>query len=294
MASETRIAGILLACTVCVSVANAQNNDFSSVEVTAHHVAGNFYYLAGRGGNIGVLAGADGVVMVDTQFAPLTDKIMAAIAGITDADVRVVINTHVHGDHTGGNENLRALGLPVFAHDNVRIRMAKGVNGGEPSPSAAMPAATFSNEMHLYLNGENVRIFKVPPAHTDGDVYVYFPVSDVLHMGDVFRTTGYPLFDVGNGGSARGTIEALDVALALAGPNTKMVPGHGDVSTAADVREMRDMIAEVISRVVPLIEQGMTLEQVIAAAPTADLDERWGSPERFLPGLYESLAEAAR
>jgi glyoxylase-like metal-dependent hydrolase (beta-lactamase superfamily II) len=284
----------LLVLTTGVSTAWSQNDDFSTVEVTAHHVAGSFYYLAGRGGNIGVLAGDDGVVMVDTQFAPLTQKIMNAIAGITDGEVRVVINTHVHGDHTGGNQNLRAMGLPVFAHDNVRVRMAKGMNGGAPAPETAMPAATFADELHMHFNGEDIRVFKVPPAHTDGDVYVYFPVSDVLHMGDVFRTTGYPLFDVGNGGSAQGTIEALDVALALAGPNTKMVPGHGDVSTAADVREMRDMIAEVISRVTPLIDQGMTLEQVVAAAPTADLDERWGSPERFLPGLYQSLAEGAR
>ena len=272
--------------------AYAQGDDFASVEVTAHQVTGNIYYLAGRGGNIGVATGDDGIVMIDTQFAPLTDKIMAAIRSISDADVELVINTHVHGDHVGGNQNLRGLGLPIAAHDNVRVRLAKGVNEGPPAPADALPTLTYGDSIRLHVNGETIHVFKVPPAHTDGDSYIHFETADVMHLGDVFRTTGYPLIDVNNGGTAQGTLDALQLVLDLAGPNTRLIPGHGDVSTVADVREFRDMIAEVTDRVSALIEQGMTLEQVLAAAPTADLDERWGSPDRFLPGLYQSLVQA--
>jgi glyoxylase-like metal-dependent hydrolase (beta-lactamase superfamily II) len=184
------------------------------------------------------------------------------------------------------------MGYPVIAHDNVRVRMAHGIRGGAPSPAAALPTLTFSDELDLYVN-QDVRLIKVPAAHTDGDVFVHFAEADVLHLGDVFRTTGYPVIDVDNGGTAAGTLEALQVAMDLAGPDTRIIPGHGDLSAVDDVREFRDMISVVARRVSDLIDQGMTLEQVLAAAPTADLDERWGgSPERFLTGLYQSLAAA--
>jgi len=196
---------------------------------------------------------------------------------------------NVTGDHAGANENLAKLGVPIVAHDNVRNRLLRGVNNAPPAAPAARPVVTFGNEIAFHMNGETVRVVKVPPAHTDGDSIVYFTGSDVLHMGDVFRTTGYPGVDAGNGGSVRGTLEALDVAIEIAGPNTKILPGHGVVSTRDDMIEFRAMVEEVAERISGLIEQGMSLEQVVAANATADLDERWGSFERFLPGFYQAL-----
>jgi glyoxylase-like metal-dependent hydrolase (beta-lactamase superfamily II) len=172
--------------------------------------------------------------------------------------------------------------------------MAHGIRGGEPYPVSARPTMTYVNELSLFVN-QSVRLVKVPPAHTDGDTFIHFVDADVLHLGDVFRTTGYPIVDFDNGGTAAGTLEALQVALDLAGPDTKIIPGHGVLSGVDDVREFRDMIAIVAERVTDLVNDGMSLEQVIAAAPTADLDERWGgSPERFLTGMYQSIAAAER
>ena len=263
----------------------SQDDDFASVEIVPHHVRGSVYYLEGRGGNIGVSLGDSGVVLVDSQFAPLTDRITAAVASLSDADIRFVINTHVHGDHVGGNANLAALGVSTVAHDNVRLRLTQ--SGSEV---AARPVLTFPDTATIQLDDEVIDIVKVPPAHTDGDSYIYFRNSDVLHLGDVFRTTGYGFIDTNSGGSAAGTIEALQMAIDMAGPDTIILPGHGVLSDASDVQEFVDVIIEVQGRVSELIEQGMTLEQVLAAQPTADLDERWGDPERFLTGLYNSIA----
>lgn len=268
----------------------AAQPDFDAVEITVHEVAGNVYYLEGAGGNVGVAVGEEGVVLVDDQFAPLTEKLVDAVASITDAEIRAVINTHVHPDHVGGNANFRGLGVPVVAHDNVRVRMAQAE---EPVPESGRPILTYGDSARLHIGGEPIEVFKVPAAHTDGDSFIFFPGADVMHLGDVFRTTGYPVIDVGNGGTAAGTLEALQMVIDTAGPDTLLIPGHGEVSTREDVAEFRDMIAEVEQRVSELIEQGMTLEQVLAAEPTADLDERWGDPERFLRGLYESLSSAS-
>ena len=263
--------------------------DFSAVEIKVHPVAGPFYYLEGAGGNVGVLIGDDGVLMIDDQFAPLSEKLVAAVRTLSEGPIRFLINTHVHGDHVGGNETFANLGVTIVAHDNVRRRLVQGVNNAVPAPVAARPVVTFGNEIAFHMNGEDVRVVKVPPAHTDGDSIIYLPGADIIHMGDVFRTTGYPGVDAGNGGTVRGTLEALDVAIDLAGPNTRVVPGHGVVSGRAELVEFRDMVAEVAERISGLIEQGMTLEQVVAANATQDLDARWGSFERFLPGFYQAL-----
>jgi cyclase len=276
--------GLLLACT-----ATAQNTDFSAVQVKVHKVAGNIYYLEGQGGNVGVSVGDDGVVMIDDQFAPLTDKLLAAIRTLSDKPVRFLINTHIHGDHTGGNENIGKRGIPIIAHDNVRLRLAQGVNGGAPSPAAALPVLTYADTISLHVNGDHVEIIKMPRAHTDGDSIIWFKNANVIHVGDVFRTTGYPGVDAGNGGSVKGTLEALQMIIDMAGPETKLIPGHGVVSSRADVIEFRDMVVEVQKRISDLIRQGMSLEQVVAAKPTADLDGRWGSFDRFLPGFYQAL-----
>jgi glyoxylase-like metal-dependent hydrolase (beta-lactamase superfamily II) len=260
--------------------------DFSAVEVKVHEVASNFYYLEGAGGNAGILVGDDGVVMVDDQFAPLSDKLVAAIRTVSSGPIRFLINTHIHGDHNGGNENFAAMGAAIMAHDNVRTRM---VNAEMPRPPAGRPVITFGDTVSLHLNDQDINVVKVPPAHTDGDSIVHFPAIDVIHTGDVFRTTGYPGVDDGNGGTVGGTLEALQVIIDLAGPNTRIVPGHGVPASRAEVVEFRDMVAEVQNRISRLIQQGMTVEQVLAADATADLDERWGSFERFLPGFYAAL-----
>lgn len=257
--------------------------DYSQVQIVPHHVRGNMYYLEGAGGNIGLSVGEDGVVMIDDQFAPLTNKILAAIAGINDGDIRFLINTHVHGDHTGGNENLGKRGIVILARDTVRVRMLQN------SPKEALPVLTFDDDISIHLNGEELMIMPVPSAHTDGDSFVYFMSSDVLHMGDVFRTTGYPYIDLGNGGTLQGTLEALAIAIGMAGPDTIIVPGHGTPSTRADVMEFRDMILDVVNTVQPMIDRGMTYEQVESANPTGKYDAKWGNPERFLPGVYMGL-----
>jgi glyoxylase-like metal-dependent hydrolase (beta-lactamase superfamily II) len=288
--SQFKRVSCILAAGLLSSTASAQNDDFDSVVITPHHAAGNVHFLEGRGGNIGLSIGDDGVVMVDDQFAPLTARILAAIEGLSDRPIRFLINTHVHPDHTGGNENLGNLGIPIVAHDNVRVRMTQGIRGGEPAPVASRPVITYGDSVTMHLNGENIELIKAPPAHTDGDTYVFFRSSNVLHLGDVFRTGAFPVIDTANGGTAAGTIAALELAVELAGPDTVVLPGHGQVSTETDVQSFLDMVIDVEARVSRLIEQGMSLEQIVAADPTAAYAEReLGSPDRFLTGLFESL-----
>ncbi len=256
---------------------------FDNVEVVAHHVAGSFYYLAGQGGNIGVSVGEDGIVMIDDQFAPLTDKIIAAIRGISDAEIRFLINTHVHGDHTGGNENMGRMGVLILARDEVRVRLAA------QSPNDALPVLTYSDAITIHMNGGDVYAAPLPPAHTDGDSYIHFRDDDVIHVGDVFRTVAFPVIDRNNGGTLDGTIDALTVLAGLGGPNTMYVPGHGEVSTRADVMEFRDMVMTVKDRVAALIANGASYDEVAAAGTTSEWENRLGDPERFLTAVYAEL-----
>ncbi|CAN0346547.1 unnamed protein product, partial [Discosporangium mesarthrocarpum] len=267
---------------LCSSVAHAQR-DFSNVEIIAHPVAGSVYYLEGAGGNIGVTIGEDGVVMIDDQYAPLTDRIVAAIRELTEQEIRFLINTHVHGDHTGGNENLGRMGVIILARDEVRVRLA------QQSPAAALPVLTYSDAITIHLNGEEVFAFPVPPAHTDGDTFIHFRDSDVIHAGDVFRTTAYPVIDTNNGGTLDGTLQALALLIGTAGPETRIIPGHGQVSDRLDVMAFRDMILDVRSRVAPLVGQGMSYADVVAANPTAAYNDRYGDPDRFLRAVYSEL-----
>ena len=261
-----------------------QERDWDAVTLTIHHVAGGVYYLEGAGGNIGLSVGEDGIVMVDDQFAPLTDRILATIADLDDGEIRFVINTHVHGDHVGGNENLGNLGIAILANDRVRVRMAAGM-----SPRAALPVLTYSDTTTVHLNGEEVHVFTVPPAHTDGDSFIHFRGADVLHLGDVFRTNNFPYIDISNGGTLKGTLEALAIAIGMSGPQTLIIPGHGGVSTREDVVEFRDMTLAVAERVERLVREGANLEEVLAAGTTAEYEEQWGDPERFLQGVYAEV-----
>lgn len=271
----------LLSLTLASSVFAQQ--DFSSVEVIPHHVAGSVYYLEGRGGNIGLSIGEDGIIMIDDQFAPLTEKIVAAIRSLSDGEIRFLINTHVHGDHTGGNENLGNMGVLILARDEIRVRLA------QQAPAAALPVLTYSDAITIHLNGEEVYAFPVPPAHTDGDTFIHFKDSDVVHTGDVFRTTAFPVIDTNNGGTLKGTLEALGRLIGVAGPNTKILPGHGVVSNREDVMGFRDMVLDVSGQVEDLMARNMSYEQVARADPTAAYNEQYGDPDRFLRALYTEL-----
>lgn len=267
---------------------SAAQQNMDNVQIRTHAVAGSVYYLEGQGGNIGLSVGEDGVVMIDDQFAPLTDRILAAIRQLNTGEIRFVINTHVHGDHTGGNENLGRMGILILARDEVRVRLV-----ASERPDEALPVLTFSDAITVHLNGEEVRTIPVPPAHTDGDSYIHFVGSDVLHLGDVFRTNAFPFIDLANGGTLQGTIDALGIAAGMAGPNTRIIPGHGVVSTRQDVIAFRDMILDVVARVRPMVARGMTYEQIAATNPTAAYANRgYGDPARFLQAVYAELGGA--
>ena len=278
-----RICPLLAAgCLALGGVVSAQQ-DFSNVQIIPHHVAGSVYYLEGQGGNIGLSIGEDGVVMIDDQFAPLTDRIVAAIKQLNSGEIRFLINTHVHGDHTGGNENMGKLGVAILARDEVRVRLL------EQAPAAALPVLTYSEAITIHLNGEEVHAFPVPPAHTDGDTFIHFRDSDVIHAGDVFRTTAFPVIDTNNGGTLDGTLQALGILIGTSGPNTKIVPGHGGVSGRADVIGFRDMVLQVQASVAAMVAQGMSYAEVAAADPTAAYNDRYGNPDRFLRAVYTEL-----
>ncbi len=265
-----------------------QNRDWNAIQITPHRLTDNLYYLEGTGGHIGLLVGDDGIIMIDDQFAPLSEKIHAAIRGISDLPIRFLINTHIHGDHTGGNAFFGGMGIPIVSRENVYVRLMQG-----GSPKEALPVLTFSDSVNLHLNGEDIVVVPTPPAHTDGDSYIHFRNADVIHAGDVFRTIAYPRVDDVNGGTFAGSLAALQLLIDMAGPNTRIIPGHGVVSSRDDVIKFRNMAIEVRDRVQSLIDEGRSLEEIVAAKPTADLDEEWGfdPPDLLLPVLYAELTQ---
>jgi glyoxylase-like metal-dependent hydrolase (beta-lactamase superfamily II) len=274
--------------------------DFSKVEVTTVRVSDGVYMLMGAGGNLGVSVGEDGVFLVDDQFAPLTEKIKAAVAAISDRPIRFVLNTHWHGDHTGGNENMGEAGALIVAHENVRKRMSVEQfieafgRKVPPSPEGALPVVTFTDAVTFHLNGDELHAFHVPPAHTDGDAIVHFRKANVLHMGDLYFNSLYPFIDVSSGGSVDGMIEAADRALALADKNTKIIPGHGELSDRQGLERFREMLTTVRDRIKKAISEGKSLDQIKASKPTAEFDEVWGkgflNPDRFVEILYTDLS----
>jgi len=279
--------------------AYAQQRNFDAVQIKATRVAEHVYMLEGEGGNIGVSVGDDGVFLIDDQFAPLTPKIIAAVKEISDKPIRFLINTHWHGDHVGGNENLGKAGVVIVAHDNVYKRMAAGgviellKQSYPPASKAALPVITFSNEATLHLNGDDVTAHHLPPAHTDGDSYIQFRKANVIHTGDVFAAYRYPFIDPESGGSVRGVVRAIDLLLPLLDDNTKLIPGHGPLSTKKDVLAYRNMIATVAGRVEKLVKSGKNLQEVIAAKPTREFDEQWGKfrkPDAFAEIVYYGFA----
>jgi len=293
-------ARILFAAATALAVpAAAQGPDFEKVQIKTEKVAEGIWVLAGAGGNIGVSAGADGVFLIDDEWAPMTPKVKAAIAALSDRPLRFILNTHWHPDHTGGNKDLGEAGALIVAHDNVRLRLstdqfieALGMKF-PPSPARALPVVTFNDAVTLHLNGDDVEAFHVPPAHTDGDAIVHFRRAGVIHMGDIFFNGMYPFVDLTSGGSFEGFIAAADRALAL-GEGTRIIPGHGPVGTRADLRAYRDMLVTVRDRVKRLVQAGKTPAEVVAAHPLADLDAKWGQgfmkPDQFVEIVAKSLA----
>jgi glyoxylase-like metal-dependent hydrolase (beta-lactamase superfamily II) len=290
----------LLSAAFLLALPATAQQDFSKVEVKAEKMAEGVYMLTGAGGNIGVSAGADGVFLVDDQYAPLTDKIKRAVAEVSDKPVRFVLNTHWHGDHVGGNENLGKTGVVIFAHENVRKRMSTEQfiklfdQKVPPSPAVALPLVTFIDAVSFHLNGDDIDAFHVPPAHTDGDAIVYFRKANVLHMGDTLFNGMYPFVDLASGGSINGMIAACDRGLGMGDASTKIIPGHGPAGTKADLKAFRDMLAASRDAVLPLVKAGKTLDEVKAAKPTAALDEKWGKgfikPESWVQILYADLS----
>ena len=252
----------------CLST--AQNRDFSKVQMKVTKVSGNVYMLEGAGGNIGASVGEDGIVIVDDQYAPLADEIREALKGITEKPLRFVINTHYHEDHTGGNA-LFQRDAPIIAHENVRKRLEQGGSAGnlgsvkfeaKPQPKDALPIITFEHDVTVHLNGEDIRALHFPSGHTDGDSVIFFPKSNVVHMGDDFVTYGFPFIDLSGGGSVGGMIAALEQVLPKLPPDVKVIPGHGPVSNLDDVRRYVTMLKETRAAVENGIKQGKTLDQL--------------------------------
>jgi glyoxylase-like metal-dependent hydrolase (beta-lactamase superfamily II) len=272
--------------------------DFSKVEIKTNKITDKFYTLEGQGGTIGVLVGPDGVFMVDTQFAPLSGKIAAAVKQITPQPIKFIVNTHVHGDHTGGDENFGKMGATIISREELRFRLAHPnpqANGqpGVPMPAAGLPKQTYRDQLTLHMNGEEVQLIAIPRAHTDGDTMVYFPGLDIIMTGDFYRSVQYPNVDRNNGGSLQGLIDGLGTVIGHAGPNTKIIPGHGPTVDRNAVTAHRDVAVAVRDRVAALVAQGKSEEEVVAAKVLADLDSKVQQPgttgERFVRQAYADL-----
>jgi glyoxylase-like metal-dependent hydrolase (beta-lactamase superfamily II) len=277
----------------------AQEQDFSAVQIQTQRLTPNLYMLIGEGGNIALSIGNDGSVLVDTQYAPLNAKILAAVRAAGGNDVKYVINTHWHGDHTGGNEPLGRAGATIIAHDNVLARlsteqfMAAFNQRVPPAPAAARPVVTFPSRTTFHLNGDVVQIVHVQNAHTDGDSIVHFTRSNVIHTGDTYMKDVYPFIDVGSRGSIDGFIASADAVLSRSDANTKIIPGHGALANRADMQRFHDMLVAARGKIQALIDQGMSEDEVVAARPTAEFDAAWGqgfmNPENFTRFSYQSL-----
>lgn len=295
--------------------------DFSKAEVHVLPVQGNIYMLVGAGGNITVQIGSDGVLLVDAGFAQMSGKVLAAVRQLSDAPIRYIIDTHVHADHTGGNEALAKAGstiaggnvlgnigasagdqAQIIAFQTVLDRMAEPSGGQPAAPAGAWPTETYTTpERKLYFNGEGIVMMHIPAAHTDGDTMVFFRRSDVLSTGDIFVTDGYPVIDLARGGNIQGIIAGLNRIIEIAIPaneqedGTLVIPGHGRLCDVADVVFYQEMVTIIRDRIEDMIKRGMTLEQVKAARPTRDYDPRYGATsgfwttDQFVEAVYKSL-----
>jgi glyoxylase-like metal-dependent hydrolase (beta-lactamase superfamily II) len=275
--------------------------DFSNVEIKTTNLGDSVYMLEGQGGNITVAVAKDGIVMVDGEYAALHDKIKAAIATISNLPIKYLINTHFHGDHTGGNEPFAKDGVIVVAEVNVKKRLATGTTSGltgektPPVPQDALPAKTYTGAFKLRLQGRVADLKHIPNAHTDGDTYVWFKTANVLSTGDTFTNRRYPNIDFANGGNIRGMIAATDAYLKLVNDESRIVPGHGPIADKAALTQYRTMLVTAHDRMEKLVREGKSEDEVVAAKPFADLDAKWAPTElastNFIRVVYHSLAD---
>lgn len=289
-------AGLLLIVSTTALFAHGHDK-FEKVKIKTVPVNNGIYMLMGQGGNIGVSVGVDGVLMIDDQFAPLSEKIKDAVKTISDKPIKYVFNTHWHYDHTGGNENLAKDGVILVSHDNVRERLLKGGvikafnKKIEPSVELALPTITFNDKMTFHINDETVEIIHKANAHTDGDSILFFKNANVIHTGDIYFNGFYPFIDASSGGSIDGIIKGVSDIIKKADDKTKIIPGHGKLSNKKELIEYRDTLIVLRDRMKDLIAQGKTLEEVLAMMPNKDIDEKLGggflSPENFLKILYD-------
>ena len=290
------IATLLLATVATGVQADNVKDEFSDIAINTIKVSDNVHMLTGKGGNIAVFVGEDGIFMIDDQFAPLTRKIKAAIKEISDQPIRFVINTHWHFDHTGGNENLGKADVVIVAHENVRKRMSKdnfikAFNKKIPAaPKAALPVIIFNDHVSLYLNEQEIQVEHRSNAHTDGDSIIIFKSENVIHMGDIFFNTMYPFIDESSDGSIKGIIDTVNYVLKMVDDETKIIPGHGPLGGKASLENYLDMLVTVRDRMQSLIDRGKSIEQIIELKPFADLDKEWGNgflkTDDFLKILY--------
>lgn len=288
-------AGLLMAQLAAAQAPAPQGGAAPEVKVVATKLGGNVYGIDGQGGRMAALVGPDGIFLVDAQFPAVTEKIVATLKGLSPAPLRFLVNTHVHGDHSGGNQKFAKLGVTILGRPNLRNeqlkpRPAPG-NGQVPpvAPPGALPIVLFDAPTTVYLNGETVRLIPLAPAHTDGDTAVKFEQADVLMTGDVFRSQGFPAAAVTNGGSVLGTIEALTQLVALAGPSTKVVPGHGPVVDRAALVFHRDMAVTVRDRLAKALKEGKSAADIRASKPTADFEQQVGGPPNFIGQFVDGL-----
>lgn len=282
---------------LCASTSTPAQED--KIEYIPTTLSNTLTMLKGRGGNIAISAGADGVYIIDDQVEPVTDQLLAAISEISSQPIRFVINTHYHGDHVGGNEIIGKGGAVIIAHDNIHKRMSSDqfnhfFNETTPAwPKDALPVITFTDQVTLHFNGETAKVYHVPHGHTDGDSIVHFPASDVIHMGDIYFNGLYPYIDLDGGGSIQGMISGAELGLSIAGKDTQIIPGHGPMGTRASLAEYRDFLVKARNNVQKLIDEGKSLEETVAARPTAQWDailgEVWINPEQLVTFIFNSL-----
>lgn len=296
MIRQRLLATALITSTLALTPVHAQDKP---VEYIPTQLSPTLTMIKGRGGNIAVSSGEDGVYIIDDQLEPLTDQLVAAIAKVSDQPIRFVINTHYHGDHVGGNEAIGKGGAVIIAHDNIRKRMTTDQfshfwNETTPAwPKESLPVVTFSEQVTLHFNGEEAIVHHVPRGHTDGDSIVQFPTSNVIHMGDIYFNGLYPFIDLDGGGTVQGLIAAVELGLSLANEDTQIIPGHGPMSDRTSMSEYHDFLVKARDSVQVLVDQNMTLEQTIAARPTAEWDDTlgqvWITPAQLVTFIYNSL-----
>ena len=291
----TRFAPLTALALIIAGPVCAQDSQMADVEIRTEQLAPGVAVMFGRGGNIGVSYGPDGTVLIDDQFAPLTERIQAAIASLGAEPTRFLINTHWHGDHSGGNENFGEAGALILAHDNVRIRMAENGAEGRTVPAVALPVVTFEDGLTLHLNGDTVHVVHMHNGHTDGDSIIWWENANVIHMGDLFfNGATFPYIDRESGGAVQGVIHAATQVIDMTNDETRIIPGHGPLAMRADLIAYRDMVAALTRQVESAIADGRTLEDIQAMNLTADYSDREGgfiSGERFIGFVYESLTD---